>query len=156
MWSDWLVFCDCGFHSFCPLMDKDKRLMEVSWWERLTVGESGLVLIGGAMLTKSLTWFSIDGQDWVPSLLFDLRPNYGGGNEDNGDFLQKVPCMHCPTQCPRSCSRPPLTHTSARDSWTLTDKSGSLSCVVTAPFFWVLVCTRFCLCPLRVCLPCPV
>ena len=38
MWSDWLVFCDCGFHSVCPLMDKDKRLMEDSWWERLTVG----------------------------------------------------------------------------------------------------------------------
>ena len=25
----------------------------------------------------------------VSSLLFDLRPNYGGGNEDNGDLLQK-------------------------------------------------------------------
>ena len=25
-----LVFCDCGFHSVCPLMDKDKRLMEAS------------------------------------------------------------------------------------------------------------------------------
>ena len=25
----------------------------------------------------------------VPSLLFDLRPNYGGGNEENGDLLQK-------------------------------------------------------------------
>jgi len=24
--------------------------------------------------------------------LFDLRPNYGGGKEDNGDLLQKVPC----------------------------------------------------------------
>ena len=31
MWTVWLVFCDCGFHSVCPLMDKDKRLMEVSW-----------------------------------------------------------------------------------------------------------------------------
>ena len=40
MWSDWLVFCDCGFHSVCPLMEKDKRLMEASWWERLTEGES--------------------------------------------------------------------------------------------------------------------
>ena len=35
MWSDWLVFCDCGFHSICPLMEKDKRLTEASWWERL-------------------------------------------------------------------------------------------------------------------------
>ena len=41
MWSDWLVFCDCGFHSVCPLMEKDKRLMEASWWERLAEGENG-------------------------------------------------------------------------------------------------------------------
>ena len=25
-----LIFCDCGFHSVCPLMDKDKRFMEAS------------------------------------------------------------------------------------------------------------------------------
>ena len=41
MWSVWLVFCDCGFHSVCLLMDKDKRLMEASWWERLTEGGTG-------------------------------------------------------------------------------------------------------------------
>ena len=29
------------FHSVCPLKDKDKRLMEVSWWERLTEWEIG-------------------------------------------------------------------------------------------------------------------
>ena len=39
LWSVWLVSCDCSFHSVCPLMDKDKRLMEASGWERLTVGE---------------------------------------------------------------------------------------------------------------------
>ena len=27
---DWVVFCDCGFQSVCPLMEKDKRLMEAS------------------------------------------------------------------------------------------------------------------------------
>ena len=48
--------------------------------------------MGGAMLNKSLVQFSVDGQWCVPSLLFDLRPNYGGGNEDNGNLLQKVPC----------------------------------------------------------------
>ena len=32
----------------------------------------------GAMLSKSLTPFSADGQGCVPSLLFDLGPNYGG------------------------------------------------------------------------------
>ena len=25
-----LVFCDCGFHSVCPVMEKDKRLMKAS------------------------------------------------------------------------------------------------------------------------------
>ena len=46
------------------------------------------------MLSTSLIQFS------VPSLLFDLKPNYGGGNEDNGNLLQKVLCTYCPTQCP--------------------------------------------------------
>ena len=105
------------------------------------------------MLSKSLIQFSVDGQGCVPSLLFDLRPNYSGGNEDNGNLLQKVPCMHCCTQCPRPCSRPPLAHTSAGDSWTLPGKSGSVSCGVTVPFSWILVHTRFCLCPPRVCFP---
>ena len=41
MWSVWLVFCDCYFHSVCPLKDKDKRLLKGSCWERLTVGETG-------------------------------------------------------------------------------------------------------------------
>ena len=50
-------------------------------------GGNWVLLIGRAMLTKSLIQFSVDGQDCVPSLLFDLRPNYSGGNEDNGDLL---------------------------------------------------------------------
>ena len=54
---------------------------------------------------------------------------------------------------PPACSRPPPIHTSARDSWTLMGKSGSVSCGVTAPFSWVLVCTKFCLCPPRVYFP---
>ena len=54
--------------------------------------------------------------------------------------------MHCYTQCPQPCSRLPPVHTSAGGSWTLMGKSGSVSCGVTAPFSWVLVCTRFCLC----------
>ena len=71
--------------------------------------------------------------------------------EGNGRLLQKVPCTHCYTQCPQPCSRPPQTHTSAGDSWTPTGKSGSVSFGVTDPFSWVLVHTRFCLCPPRVC-----
>ena len=60
-----------------------------------------LVLMGRAMLSKSLIQFSLDGWGWVFSLLFDLRPNYSGGNEDNGDLLQKAPRMHCCIQCPQ-------------------------------------------------------
>ena len=108
-----------------------------------------------ALLSKSLIQFYVDGWGCVPSLFFDLRPNYGGSNEDNGD-LQKIPCMHCYTQCPGPCSRPLPTHASARDSLRLTGKSGSISCRVTAPFCWVLVCIRFCLCPPGVCFPSPV
>ena len=67
-----------------------------------TVGDTGLVLMGRAMLSKSLIQFSVDGQGCVPSLFFDLRPNYGQGKEDNGDLLQKVPCVHCCTRCPDS------------------------------------------------------
>ena len=63
-------------------------------------GKLGLVLMGGARLSKSLVQFSVDGQGCVPSLLFDLRPNYDGGNEDNGDLLQKVP------SCTASLSAP--------------------------------------------------
>ena len=57
------------------------------------------------MLSKSLIQFSVDGWGCVPSLFFDLRPNHGGNNEDNGNLLQKYWCMHCCVQCPRPCSR---------------------------------------------------
>ena len=39
--------------------------------------------MGGAVLSKSLIQFAVDGQGCVPSLLFDMRPNYGGGDADN-------------------------------------------------------------------------
>ena len=63
----------------------------------------------------------------------------------SGCFLQSL--LHWSTggeggeraQCPQPCSRPPPTHASAGDSWTVKGKSGSVSCGVTAPFSWVLV-----------------
>ena len=48
--------------------------------------------MGRAMLSKSLIQFSVDGWGCVPSLLFGMRPNYGRGNEGNGDLLQKDLC----------------------------------------------------------------
>ena len=67
--------------------------------------------------------------------------------------LQKVPCGHCYTQFPQPCSSLLWNLSPTRDSWTLTGKSGSVSCGVTAPFSWVLVHTRFYLCPPRICFP---
>ena len=100
------------------------------------------------MLRKSLIQFSVDGWGCVPSLLFDLRPNYGGGNEDNGDLLQKVPCTHCRTQCPQPCSRPPPTHASTE---TLGHSRASLSqslmgSLLLSPGSW---CTQGSVCALQ-------
>ena len=81
-------------------MDKDKRL-----W-KLPNGRDreklNLVLMCRAMVSKSLIQFSVDGQGSVPSLLFVLRPNYCGGNEDNGDLFHKEISMHCQPQCLQS------------------------------------------------------
>ena len=82
-------------------------------------GNQGLVLMGRDIFSKSSIQFSVYGWGCVPSLLFGLRPNYGRGN---GGFLQKdvQALLH---SVPWPCSRPLSTHTSARDSWTLTGKS---------------------------------
>ena len=85
MWSDWLVFYDCGFQSVCPLMEKDTNLWKLPDGRDRLRGKLSLVLMGRAMLSKSLVQFSVEGRDCVPSLLFDLRSNSGGGNEDNDD-----------------------------------------------------------------------
>ena len=62
MWSIWLVFCDCCFHSVCPLMDKDKGLGKLPDGRDWLWGNLGLVLMCGAMFSKSLIQFSVDGQ----------------------------------------------------------------------------------------------
>ena len=83
------------------------------------------------MLSKFLIQFSVDGWDCVPSLMFGLRPTvgpYSRGNEGNGDLLQNDLYTHCCIQWPWPCSRPLSAHASAGDSWTITGKSGSVSC----------------------------
>ena len=105
------------------------------------------------MLSKSLIQFSVDGQGCVPSLLCGLSSNYDGGNEDDGTSFKRssahtaelsAPTLHQATADPRLHQR--LLDT-LRQVWV------SLSCGDTAPFSWVLVHTRFCLCPPRVCFP---
>ena len=60
------------------------------------------------MLGKSLIQFSVDGPDCVLSLLFGLRPNYGGGNEDNGDLLQQALLHSVPPTLQQATSIPRL------------------------------------------------
>ena len=63
--------------------------------------------MGEDMLSESLIQFSVDGQCCVPSLLFDLRPNYGGADEDSGGLLQKAP------RCSAALSAPALQQAAA-------------------------------------------
>ena len=71
--------------------------------------------MGETMFSKFLIPFSADAQDYVPSQLLDLRPNYGGGNEDNGNLLQK-PLAHsaalsAPDPAAGDCQLTPLPET---------------------------------------------
>ena len=127
----WLGFSVC-------LMEKDKRLMEASWWERLTEEKLGLVLMGRAKLSKSLMQFSVDGWSCIPSLLCTW------GQTMVKLMTTSFKMSHASTatlSTPDSAPTQP-THASTRDSYTLTGEPGSLSCGVTAPFSWVLVYTR--------------
>ena len=63
-------------------------------------GKLDLVLIGGAMLSKSSIQFSVDGWGCVPFPVVWLRPNYGGGNEDNGGDGGGLVAKSCPTLQP--------------------------------------------------------
>ena len=69
-----------------------------------------------------------------------LAPNFGRGNEDNGDLPQKIPGMYCYSSCPQPCSRPPPTHAFAGSSQTPIGKS-PMGSLFLSPGSW---CTRFC------------
>ena len=56
------------------------------------MGKLGLILMGGALFSKSLIQYSVDGWGCVPSLFFDLRPNNGGVSEDNEELLASHAC----------------------------------------------------------------
>ena len=63
MWLVWLVFCDYGFHSVWSLSHKDKRLIEASWWDRLTEGETGSCSDGWAyapyLFNPNFCWWGL-------------------------------------------------------------------------------------------------
>ena len=78
-------------------------ILSALWWRRirgswkLLTGETewggklGFVLMGRAMFSKPLIQFLLMGGAVFPPCCFDLKPNYHGDNEDNGNLLQKVP-----------------------------------------------------------------
>ena len=85
--------------------------------------------MSGAVFTRHLTW----GQTMVGVMVTSSKKTYVS--------MPHLPRLLCP--CPWSSGRPLSTHSSARDSQTLISKPGSVSCVVTATFSWVLMHTRF-------------
>ena len=72
-------------------------------------GKESLVLMGGAVLSKSLIQFSVERWGCIFPLS-DLRPNYGGDNEDNGDAFKR---SHASTV---TLSSPTLDY---KESWAL-------------------------------------
>ena len=104
--------------------------------------------MGRGILSKSLIQFSIDGLGCVSFLLFDLRPNYSGGNEDHGDLLQKVCACTVVFSAPDPetghCQPTPPPET-LEPSWESLDQSlaGSL---LLSPGSW---CTQGFVCPLQ-------
>ena len=112
-------------------MDKNQKLMEASWRERLR-GKLGLVLMDRAMFSKYLTQFSLGGRGCVPSLFFfffffltSVQTMVEVMKIMETSFKRSHACID--DDCPQSWSRPRLTHASARDSWTLIGKSGTVS-----------------------------
>ena len=156
MWSVWQVFCDIGFHSACPLKDEDKKLMGASCWERLTVRELGLDLMGGTMLSKCLIQFSVDGRSCFPPCSLTWDQTKVEVMRTVATSFQRSQAGTTALSAPDRASSTLSTHASAKDSWTPAGKPGSVPCGVPTPFSRVLVHTSFCLCPPRVCFPSPV
>ena len=104
--------------------------------------------MGGVILSKSLIQFSVDGWGCVLSLLFDLRPNYDGDNEDNGNLLQSVPYLDWLTQCSQSSAghsqSMPLLETPGHSEESLAQSP--LRSLLLSPRSW---CTQGFLCALQ-------
>ena len=102
------------------------------------------------MLSKSLIQFSVDRWSSDSSLLFTWGQTMVEVVKIMRTSFKISHAKHCYTNCPEPRNRPPPTH------WRLLDTHRQVwvsPCGVTAPFSWVLVHTRFCLCPPRVYFP---
>ena len=112
--------------------------MEASCWERLTLEKTRSYSDGCAMLRKYLVRFSLDEWVCVPSMLFDLRPNFGGGNEDNGTSFKRphagTEALSAPDTKVGLCQPTPMLETSGHSQVSLSQPLvGSL---ILSPGFW--------------------
>ena len=101
------------------------------------------------MLSKSLIQFSVDGWGCVPSLLFTWGQTMVEVMKIMATPFKRSHACTATLSALWPCSRPPLTHVSSGDSWTLPGKSGSVFC----SFLLGPGGRRFCLCPPRVYFP---
>ena len=129
------------------------------WWRRIgglwklpdvrdsLRGKLGFVLMGGAMLSKLLIQFSVDGWSCVPSLLLTQGQTMVEVMKIMATFF-KGPMHVLLHSVPQPSSRPPRTHTSAGDSWTVTGKSGQslVGSLLLYPGSW---CTQGSVCALQ-------
>ena len=115
MWWAWLVFCDCGFHSVCPLMETAKGLIEAPWWERLTVGQSGSFSHGPADTLQQPYGIpsGLFSAEEIP-LFWDGPPHHSQGTHISGlvsaeaqghQFGTNLPCPLTPCPAPSSSAR---------------------------------------------------
>ena len=105
------------------------------------------------MLSKSVIQFSVDGWGCVPSLLFDLRPTYGGRMKMMVTSFKRSharTAAHSDPNLAAGHHRPTPPPETPGHSWA---SLGQSLVGVTAPFSWVLVHIKFCLCHPRVCFP---
>ena len=133
------------------------------WWIR--GGESVLPILllrhlsSSPILSKTLIHFSVVG---LCSLLGSCwtwgDPVLGSMSSMVGLMVtsKRVLCQGGPSRTAATsgehlnpCGEPLLTHASTAGPSTIAGCFGSVSCGVTAPFFWVLVQARFCFCPPR-------
>ena len=88
---------------------------------------------------QELLWYNCS-----PVCESPARRLYSGANVN---LLTHYTSQDCCCQSPLACNRPLLTRASTRDTQTLKGRYVSVSCGGHCSFPWVLVNTRFCLCP---------
>ena len=116
-------------------------------------GKLGLGLVGRAVLSKTWIQLSADGWGYAPLPVSCLA--WGDPVLESIAFCSRtIGDLQESLECPCLHGRPLPAQASTGDPQTPTGMSDSVFCGVTPPFLWDLVCTRFCLCPLRIsCFP---